>query len=764
MSVENKLLLKVLETKDWETVMDKGITAKYFSGSNRRAFKWISDFKVSYGDIPTVETFKKHFPEVSLNVDAQEQVGYYCDEVRKKIRQNKLVSVLDQIPDKINKGDIDVCYEDLGKLLLEVNTDFTFTEKLDIGKNALQRFDDYQKSKLTGGMTGYSLGIKPIDKQTGGMKDVDLLTFLGRSGLGKATTLDTPILTTKGWKNMGDITYDDQLFGRDGKPCNITGIYPQGKKQVYRVHFVDGTFVDCCKDHLWYVNTTNRANKGYNEFKTYTTEDLFNEKDFKLRTDGGRKVFIPVTKPIQFEKKPLPIDPYVLGLLIGDGYLDCGDGTITFTNAESDVVATLKDKLQGIVEVLECPWNTIQYRLVKFEGEYHNTLKTHLRTLGLMGTKSATKFIPKDYLYSDEEDRRALLAGLIDTDGHITTRGATNFSTTSYQLAMDVMELGRGLGYRTYFNQNDRTLQGKGVEYSVHFSTKDHIATSNKHLVNYTKGVKSRKHFDRLYIDYIEILDKFEEMQCISVDSSDHTFICKDYIVTHNTWLLCMIAAKLIKAGYKVLFLTKEMSPNQLMKRMDAIMAQISYSRFKKGTLTPAEEEQYRIYLEQYAPRYADRLSIEMVLNGVNECVAKVDAYQPDVLLVDGGYLMAEGADPEDWKAVLSVWKAFKVMALSRKIPVVVTSQLTDKGSVAYATSLKQYCDGIWCLKQNDVQKAEREISIETLKIRDGEHITPFTMSWDFTEANGFGEVLFETFDGKESFFKKEEPNSLTKL
>lgn len=415
MSVENKLLLKILETKDWETVMDMGITSNYFTGANKRAFKWIGDFKIKYGSIPEIDTFKKHFPDVSLNIDAKEQVGYYCDEVRRKIRQNKLVAVLDKASDKIESGDIDSCYDDIGKLLLEVNSEFTFAEKLDIGKNATQRFEDYQKSKLVGGMTGYSMGIKPIDKQTGGMKDVDLFTFLGKSGLGK-------------------------------------------------------------------------------------------------------------------------------------------------------------------------------------------------------------------------------------------------------------------------------------------------------------------------------------------------------------TWLLCIVASKLVRAGYKVLFLTKEMSPNQIMKRMDAVMANISYSRFKSGTLTPAEEEQYRIYLEEYAPRYADRLSIEMILNGVNECIAKVDSYQPDVLLVDGGYLMAEGADPEDWKAVLSVWKALKVMALSRKIPVVVTSQLTDKGGVAYATGLKQYCDGIWCLTQNEVQKAEREISIETLKIRDGEHITPFSMSWDFTEAGGFGEVLFETFDSKNGFFTKEEPKSLTKI
>ena len=132
MSVENKLLLKILQTKDWETVMDKGITANYFSGSNKRAFKWISEFKVSYGSIPEMDTFKKHFPEVSLNIDAKEHIGYYCDEVRKKIRHNKLIAVLDSAPDMLDNGNVDECYEKLSRLLLEVNTDYTFAEKIDI--------------------------------------------------------------------------------------------------------------------------------------------------------------------------------------------------------------------------------------------------------------------------------------------------------------------------------------------------------------------------------------------------------------------------------------------------------------------------------------------------------------------------------------------------------------------------------------------------------------------------------------------------------
>ncbi len=689
MSIENKLLRKVLETKDWDTIIERGITSKYFTGNNSRAFKWIADFKIEYGNLPEQETFKKHFPEVSLEEDAKESVSYYCDEVRKKVKQNKLVAVLDKATEQINNGKVEECYTDIGKLLLEVNTDFTFAEKVDVGTNTLQRFQDYETSKITGGMTGYPLGIKPIDKQTGGMKDIDLFTFLAPSGKGKALTLDTPVLTTDGWKNMGELTYGDQVFGRDGKPCNIIGIYPQGKKQVYRVTFADDTYVDCCKDHLWNYSTIHRANKGYSDYKVATTEELYNNSIAKLTTkEGYKNIFIPVCKPIEFSKKPLPLDPYVLG------------------------------------------------------------------------TELKTKFIPKEYLYADINSRRKLLAGLIDTDGNVNPKGATTYSTSSMQLAKDVQELGRGLGYRVYIRSRERN---DATEYTVYFSTKDYLGTSQKHLEKYqATNCKSKKHFDRLYIKSIEKLDKFEEMQCIAVDSSDHTFICKDYIVTHNTWLLGIIAANLIRAGYKVLFLTKEMSPNQILKRMDAILAPVSYNRLKNGKLDKVEEETYKHYLETIAPRFENKLSIQLVLNGVNECIAKVDAFQPDVLLVDGGYLMSEGADPEDWKAVLSVWKAFKVMALSRKVPVIITSQLTDKGSIAYATSLKQYCDGIWVMKQDEVQRASKEISIETFKIRDGEHMPPFCMSWDFNEANTFGEVLYTAFNSetKQGFLVNNEENA----
>ena len=88
MSIENKFLYKLLDTKDWDLVIEKGITSEYFTGANTRAFRWLGEFNLRYGKLPDKETFKKHFPEVELDSDVKEELSYYCDEVGKKVNKS----------------------------------------------------------------------------------------------------------------------------------------------------------------------------------------------------------------------------------------------------------------------------------------------------------------------------------------------------------------------------------------------------------------------------------------------------------------------------------------------------------------------------------------------------------------------------------------------------------------------------------------------------------------------------------------------------
>ena len=131
----------------------------------------------------------------------------------------------------------------------------------------------------------------------------------GKSGVGKEQPLSEPILSESGWVTMGSIKVGDRIFGRDGKLCNVTGIFPQGIKKVYKVSFSDGTSTRCGEEHLWKVFTPRQTFKN----KRRENEGFFIKplidimKDYFSidKNDGHKKhrYSIPITNPIEFDNK-----------------------------------------------------------------------------------------------------------------------------------------------------------------------------------------------------------------------------------------------------------------------------------------------------------------------------------------------------------------------------------------------------------------------------------------------------------------------------
>jgi hypothetical protein len=128
---------------------------------------------------------------------------------------------------------------------------------------------------------------------------ISLVTVNSRSGAGKAQPLDAKILTPTGWTTMGKIKRGDFVVGKDGKPTKVTGIFPQGVKNIYRVTFSDKSSTECCEDHLWQV-TDNRKPKGKSATKIVSLKDI---KD-NLKTAGNKKIYkIPMVENIEFVEK-----------------------------------------------------------------------------------------------------------------------------------------------------------------------------------------------------------------------------------------------------------------------------------------------------------------------------------------------------------------------------------------------------------------------------------------------------------------------------
>ena len=329
--------------------------------------------------------------------------------------------------------------------------------------------------------------------------------------------LYSKILTPNGWVEMGNLKVGDEICGTDMTIQKILGIFPKGQKEIYKLKFSNGQEVECCEDHLWTITTNN------NSTKTLPTIKLFNDPKLKSKNKDGSnsyKYYINTTI-VDFPKKDFALDPYVVGLLIGDGSLT-GNGSIELSLALNQRDALKDMRLpEGIKYTVKEDLNK-HYLRVKFSKvEQYNENKSmfdYVREIGLLGTNSSTKFIPNEYLYSDYESRLRLLKGLTVTDGHINKKGLLEYSTISEKLSNNVVELLRGLG--------------KQVNYRLKERKNDKQCYSNKSIYVITE-LKGYKH--GLKLIGIEKTGVFTEMQCIKVSNPNHLYITNDYVCTHNT-------------------------------------------------------------------------------------------------------------------------------------------------------------------------------------------------------------------------------------
>lgn len=367
------------------------------------------------------------------------------------------------------------------------------------------------------------------------------------TGKGKAQPLYTDILTPKGFVKMGDIKVGDYVIGSNGKKAKVLGVYPQGKKPVYEITFKDGSTTRCSDEHLWWYRTHNMKKFG-TPYKVGTLNDIM-----RLPLKNGRSfnIFIPKNKPIEdFSSESLPLDPYALGCLIGDGCIhqlnSKKQSNCYFSNVEDDIVDKLNTCMKNLGKFVKNTYTQCQYIFKSEEGVKNSRFRKILNELGVC-VKGNDKFIPEIYLKAGKKDRLKLLQGLFDTDGCVRPNGSYEFCTSSEKLAKDVMFLSRSLGYRCTLNihdrvgntyiTNEREYTRKSKEYYVCIQTHDKIFTSKKHEYRDKKArdshIRQEKYEDLAILDILYIGD--EECQCIMVDNEDHTYICDDFIVTHNT-------------------------------------------------------------------------------------------------------------------------------------------------------------------------------------------------------------------------------------
>lgn len=355
-------------------------------------------------------------------------------------------------------------------------------------------------------------------------------------GIGKAIHAWIMVDTPDGRRRWGDIKAGDRLWGTDGRPVRVVDVPFEGKAPCYRVSFDDGSSTIVSSGHLWTVRgraqrRADRAGGATMQWVTMETIDIL--KAGVKRSNGAalaRQWEVPPCEAVQYPEADLPINPYVLGLLLGDGHM---------------ASATVVTSGEGIMEHVGDVGVSVSMRFEPSNafGFYVKGVRRDIEALGLGGTLASTKFIPDAYKYAGVEQRKELLRGLIDTDGEVNKNGTVGYSTASKQLADDIVWLARSLGCKARIQPTVRqpayTYKGEKKEgrssyrltitYPENFGRVCYV----RHKAERVKPV-ARRYLTR-WIDSIEYVGE-EECKCVSVDRPDGLFLANDFIVTHNSF------------------------------------------------------------------------------------------------------------------------------------------------------------------------------------------------------------------------------------
>lgn len=401
---------------------------------------------------------------------------------------------------------------------------------------------------------GIPSGFDRFDIAIGGglrRKCVDLI-----AARPKALRHGSIVYSPSGPVKIENIKVGDTVLHPTRGATRVTAVWPHENVDIYRIHFKDGDTVDCCKDHIWHV----QKSYGNHVEELKTVQELLN--DVTYGNHGKYKWNVPLPKIVDFNEQPVSIDPYTMGILLGDG----SEGN-----------------------------SATSYRI--------NGLQDRLRETGIFGHNCYSKFVPKEYIYNSVEVRLAVLAGLLDTDGDCTIdarskNSRTRFGSVSLQLCKDVKEIVQSLGGLCSINKTTTKLHDK-------------VFDSYRCEIRLPEGInpfrlkrKAERFTGRQIGDLKRTIVKIEKVgidkaRCLTLSDNDGLFMTDNYVVTHNTGksmfgdAVAMHVSK--NLNIPVLMLDTEMSKEDHLNRMLANISGVEINKISTGKFAENELDKEKV-------------------------------------------------------------------------------------------------------------------------------------------------------------------------
>ncbi|MFF8729697.1 helicase-related protein [Streptomyces sp. NPDC015171] len=360
----------------------------------------------------------------------------------------------------------------------------------------------------------------------------------GEVGSGKAQPLDALVLAPAGFRRMGDLRTGDEVVVPDGGTALIDGVFPQGERDVWRLVLCDGSSVECDDEHLWIVGTRDAWHRGEAP-QVMTTREIRRDP---VAADGSPKWLLPAAVPVDLGgDRSLPLDPYLLGLLLGAGSFRDGLRLSTADAGIRDAVTAAVAPDCRLVPVPGSPADrTIEP--ARPGADPRRPIVQALRDLGLWGVASPDAFVPALFKNTSAKNRLALLQGLMDTGGSVRADGGdASWSSASPKLAEDLAWLVRSLGGRA-------RLLTERAQAAVSVSLPEGYAPFRlARKAGRTAPPPDPGTFRRA-IRAVEYVGR-KPVQCISVAHPSHAYVTDHFTVTHNTMVALRAMLAVVDAG-----------------------------------------------------------------------------------------------------------------------------------------------------------------------------------------------------------------------
>ena len=377
----------------------------------------------------------------------------------------------------------------------------------------------------------------------------DYIIVEGGRGSSKALRDDTPIATPEGWTEIANLRPGDEVYGVHGMPVTVTGVYPQGMRDEWRVgvKYSEPLYAD--GEHLWrtldasfrsFRNKHKLSFRGWTEREPITTKAISETLTYGGRGDLNHA--IPLAEPLCCPDADLPIHPYVLGAWLGDGSSYNAMLTVSrddaphFRERFAECGETLHDPMPCTADK-PAPNYPISKSVERGGTKDHGntTLRARLVALGVL----ENKHIPMAYLRASTQQRLALLAGLVDTDGTLKTRWSeVSITCANKRLANGIHELVVSLGRRASFIETRAKLNGKdcGPVWHIMFYPLPGCATLPRKKERIREPRSQQSRWQTRMVESVAPTGRKVPMTCIAVDAPNRMYLAgKDLVPTHNT-------------------------------------------------------------------------------------------------------------------------------------------------------------------------------------------------------------------------------------